>query len=339
MKDYFHKRGHWSQLEDDILRSLVRSQGTHNWVSISAHLRTRTARQCRERFYQHLSPGLNHDPITFEEGEMIMQMVAKLGKRWAEIGRRLNNRSDNAIKNWWNSTKGRLQRNNKLHVISQAGSEAYTLRQTMQAQPCSSFQPMVRSMYSPSNGMQFAAVQQDCPPAFKSQGFMSASQQDFTSRDMSCNPTFVLSSPEGIAYTPQPFPMSRAPEPSPIIMYNGVPFMTANWDFQRAMDYSNDVYNNTANQQEAGISPKQHTESQFQHFSPPQLLGPQFRGLYQSEGPAVYASPSQKPYEGSFDASAMNVQHSSSPMKESRRDSGLGPQPNVEKMRLSSMIN
>ncbi|GAB7350299.1 hypothetical protein MBLNU459_g0935t1 [Dothideomycetes sp. NU459] len=336
MKDYFHKRGHWSQLEDDILRSLVRSHGTHNWVSISTHLRTRTARQCRERYYQHLSPGLNHDPITFEEGEMIMQMVAKLGKRWAEIGRRLNNRSDNAIKNWWNSTKGRLQRNNKLHVVSQAGSEAYALRQNMQSQTGMPYQALVSPMYAPNNGMQFASMQAECLPTFKPQSFTGISQQEFASRQMGGNPTVILSGPDGSVYAPQSIPVSGPSGTSPMVMYNGAPFMAANWDFQRAMDYSNAVYNQAAQQQDLNISPRQRSEQQFQQFSPPQLLGPQFRGLWQPSAPTAYASPSRSE---PLAAPTMNLQHSNMSNRESRRDSVMEIPQNGQKMRLSSMIN
>ncbi|KAI1320743.1 Homeodomain-like protein [Xylariaceae sp. FL0255] len=104
------RRGPWSQREDDLLMSLVQSQGPLNWVRISQQLHSRTPKQCRERYHQNLKPTLNHDPITPEEGILIEKLVNELGKRWAEIARRLNNRSDNAVKNWWNGSMNRRRR-------------------------------------------------------------------------------------------------------------------------------------------------------------------------------------------------------------------------------------
>ncbi|KAH7084338.1 hypothetical protein FB567DRAFT_79905 [Paraphoma chrysanthemicola] len=106
-----HRRGPWSQHEDQWLVNLVARNGPHNWVRISQEIGSRSPKQCRERYHQNLKPTLNHDPITPEEGEMIEKMVAEMGKRWAEIARRLKGRSDNAVKNWWNGGQNRRKRN------------------------------------------------------------------------------------------------------------------------------------------------------------------------------------------------------------------------------------
>ena len=105
-----HKRGPWSATEDAALLALVTQNGAHNWVKISNSLRSRTPKQCRERFHQNLKPTLNHDAITPEEGEMIERLVAEMGKRWAEIARRMPGRSDNSVKNWWNGGMNRRRR-------------------------------------------------------------------------------------------------------------------------------------------------------------------------------------------------------------------------------------
>ncbi|KAH6629618.1 trichome differentiation protein GL1 [Boeremia exigua] len=106
-----HRRGPWSQHEDQWLVNLVARNGPHNWVRISQEIGSRSPKQCRERYHQNLKPSLNHDPITPEEGELIEKMVAEMGKRWAEIARRLKGRSDNAVKNWWNGGQNRRKRN------------------------------------------------------------------------------------------------------------------------------------------------------------------------------------------------------------------------------------
>lgn len=115
------RRGPWLPEEDATLLHLVRTQGPNNWVRISQHMQHRSPKQCRERYHQNLKSSLNHEPITTQEGEMIEQLVQEMGKRWAEIARRLGNRSDNAVKNWWNGSMNRRKRSTVQQPSSSKG--------------------------------------------------------------------------------------------------------------------------------------------------------------------------------------------------------------------------
>lgn len=105
-----HRRGPWSQTEDSHLMQLVAQNGPLNWVTIAQVIGSRSPKQCRERYHQNLKPTLVHEPITAEEGAHIEYLVETLGKKWADIARRLPGRSDNAVKNWYNGSMNRRRR-------------------------------------------------------------------------------------------------------------------------------------------------------------------------------------------------------------------------------------
>ena len=134
------RRGPWLPEEDTHLIELVRTQGPNNWVRISQQLGHRSPKQCRERYHQNLKPSLNHEPISAHEGELIEQLVTEMGKRWAEIARRLGNRSDNAVKNWWNGSMNRRKRNPSHNQSArQPGSRLYSVSNLKPQRPVYEF--------------------------------------------------------------------------------------------------------------------------------------------------------------------------------------------------------
>ncbi|CAO2833895.1 unnamed protein product [Amaranthus hypochondriacus] len=99
------KKGPWSPEEDAKLKSYIEKHGTGgNWIALPQKIGLkRCGKSCRLRWLNYLRPNIKHGGFSEEEDKIILSLYVSIGSRWSIIAAQLPGRTDNDIKNYWNT--------------------------------------------------------------------------------------------------------------------------------------------------------------------------------------------------------------------------------------------
>lgn len=100
-----------------MLRAMVQSSSSIRWPDIASKVPSRTSKQCRERYVNHLVPTIKHTGWTTTEDALLCRMYGKFGSKWSVISRVLPGRSDNSVKNRFHYLKRSLEKT-KTNVVA-----------------------------------------------------------------------------------------------------------------------------------------------------------------------------------------------------------------------------
>lgn len=93
----------WSGEEDVLLGELIERFGAARWSTIAAYMPGRQGKQCRERWHNHLNPDILKSAWREDEEWRLFLLHRLYGNKWAILAQMIAGRTDNTIKNHWNS--------------------------------------------------------------------------------------------------------------------------------------------------------------------------------------------------------------------------------------------
>ncbi|KAL1206746.1 Transcription factor MYB82 [Cardamine amara subsp. amara] len=126
------KRGLWKPEEDMILRSYVEAHGEGNWADISRKSGLkRGGKSCRLRWKNYLRPNIKRGSMSPQEQDLIIRMHKLLGNRWSLIAGRLPGRTDNEVKNYWNTHLNKKSNPRKQNAPESIGATPFTDKPVM----------------------------------------------------------------------------------------------------------------------------------------------------------------------------------------------------------------